>query len=639
MAFPHSFLDELRARLSLSSIVGRVVKLVRNGREYKACCPFHSEKTPSFTLSDEKGFYHCFGCGAHGDVITFVMNQQNLTFPEAVERLAGEAGLEVPRSTPEQRETAQKRAGVLEALEAACLFYHDQLYGPAGAAGLAYLRRRGLRDETIRRFRLGWSPGGGALRAALHRQAMEAPLLLEAGLLKRREDGSTYDFFRERVMFPITDRRGRVIAFGGRILDDGQPKYLNSPDTPVFSKGTVLYGLAQAREAAGRCGEIIAVEGYMDTIALAQGGFPQAVAPLGTALTESQIEELWKLADEPILCFDGDAAGQRAAARAVERAVPLLRPGRSLRFAVMQGAKDPDELIQSHGPAAMRKILDQATPLFEMVWALTRRTATGGERVLDTPERRAAFERDLYGLCGRIQDASVQHHYRQQVKDRLWETFRPARSAGRLEAHSGARSGVPSGVPSGGRSGGRTAGRPPGQWVKGRFVPERPSLGTVGVGQGMTSPDRIRRVHQRVLVTVLLTHPLLADRIGERMGEVVLDEPWLDQLRQRVLVVLGEKPTLDFSALCDHLRAQGFSEPLNFLLTSGVFSHAGFARPESDDPRALKGWEEIYKLSQRVELENDVAQARRLLEQRQTPESYEALLAVGRQRRIDESDE
>ena len=370
MAFPPRFLDELRARLTLSTIIGRRIKLTRAGREYKACCPFHNEKTPSFFVNDEKGFYHCFGCGAHGDIISFEMEQGNLTFPEAVERLAAEAGLEVPRETPREREAARQRAGVLEVLEAACTFFEQQLRMPVGKDGLAYLQRRGLDSETIARFRLGWAPAAGALKSALARQAIDEGQLIEAGLLKPSDqpDRPAYDYFRDRVTFPITDRRGRVIAFGARTLGDGQPKYLNSPETPVFQKGLVLYGLAQAREAIGKAGEAIVAEGYMDVIALSAAGFPQTVAPLGTALTEPQIEDLWRMVDEPILCFDGDAAGQRAALRAADRALPLLRPGKSLRFALLPAGKDPDDLLRAQGARAMRGILEAARPLLEVLW-------------------------------------------------------------------------------------------------------------------------------------------------------------------------------------------------------------------------------------------------------------------------------
>lgn len=615
MALSQSFLDELRARLTLSTIIGRTVKLIKAGREYKACCPFHNEKTPSFTINDEKGFYHCFGCGAHGDVITYVMHSANMTFPEAVEKLATEAGLEVPKHTPEQAAQAKQAASLIDVVEAACHFFEQQLALPVGRDGLAYLQRRGLSTETIRRFRLGWAPAAGVLKGALAREGISERQLIDAGLLKERDDGSLYDYFRERVIFPITDRRGRVIAFGGRTLGDGQPKYLNSPDTAIFHKGTVLYGLAQARQAAGDRGRIVVAEGYMDVIALAQAGFAETVAPLGTALTETQIEELWRLADEPILCFDGDAAGQRAALRAAERALPLLRPGKSLRFAQVVGAKDPDELIQAQGTGAMATVLERARPLLTVLW---EQLLAG--RDVSTPERRAALEQDSRDLAGKITDRSVQEHYRQALRDRLWALFRPSRPA----AGTGAkRSFAPS-------SSGRGKG---GRWNQ---PPERPSLGRVGVGT--TLQHKTESLHRRILLTTLITHPGLADSVAERLGELDFSEVPMDRLRQAVLGILAQHGTLDFSALTDHLRTQGLGAELDGLLRSGVYGHAAFARPEVDDITAKEGWEHTFALTRRKEITADVNRVVSQFCQDPSDEAFSALLALKNHQRFNDED-
>ena len=336
MAIAPDFLDEIRARVGLGDVIARHVSLRRAGRELTGLCPFHNEKTPSFTVSEEKGFFHCFGCGAHGDVIGFVMRQEGLSFPEAVERLAGEAGLEVPKATPEEREAAKRAATLHDVMERACRFFEDELQGPRGVDARSYFARRGIDEETRARFRLGYAPDSKTgLRNAVMDGSHPEALLVEAGLLIRPDNGTPYDRFRGRVIFPIADRRGRVIAFGGRLLGDGKPKYLNSPDTPLFSKGRVLYGMATAREAAHRNGRVIVTEGYTDVIALNRAGFAESVAPLGTALTESHLHALWRMAPEPVLCFDGDAAGKRAAYRAAERAVPLLEPGRSLQFVTL----------------------------------------------------------------------------------------------------------------------------------------------------------------------------------------------------------------------------------------------------------------------------------------------------------------
>ena len=424
MAFPPQFLDEIRARLTLSDIIGRSVKLTRKGREYTGLCPFHNEKTPSFTVSDDKNFYHCFGCGAHGDVISYLIENYGLSFPDAVERLAAEAGLEVPASTPQEREREQRRAELVDVVEAACLFYERTLWGDAGRQGLEYLRGRGLTDETIRRFRLGFAPARNSLKTAIVSNEMPEAMMLEAGLMRRPDDGrSPYDFFRDRVIFPIRDGRGRPIAFGGRTMGDGEPKYLNSPDTPLFDKRRTLFGLDTARKAAYDSGRVIVAEGYMDVIVLAQAGLNETVAPLGTALTESHIAQLWKLADEPVLCFDGDKAGLRAAGRAAERALPLLAPEKSLRFVTLPEGEDPDSLVSAQGAAAINALIDKAAPLAAMVWSLE---AEG--RNIDTPERIAGLEKRLEDRALSIADRKVQFQYRNLFRQKLKDMVNARRS-------------------------------------------------------------------------------------------------------------------------------------------------------------------------------------------------------------------
>ena len=438
MTFTPQFLDEIRTRLPCSEVIGRRVRLVKKGREFGGLCPFHNEKTPSFWVNDEKGFFHCFGCGAHGDVIGFSMRIDNLSFPETVEKLANEAGLEMPRFTPQERERAERQLTLHEVVEAACAWFEKQLLAPSGRAGLDYLYGRGLSDDTIKRFRLGFAPDGrAALKTALLAAGFKEPLLLEAGLIVTPDDGrDSFDFFRGRVIFPIMDRRGRAIAFGGRIMGDGQPKYLNSRDTPLFDKGRTLYALDKARAGVGGGAgrppaELLVAEGYMDVIALHEAGFNGAVAPLGTAVTPEQIQALWKLAPEPIICLDGDAAGQRAALRAADRALPLLRPGYSLRFATLTDGDDPDSLIRKSGPEAFAELLGRARPLIDIVWE----SETAGQSI-DTPERRAGLEERLKKRLSVIEDRSVQQQYFQMlVKGRMWEAFRPAPAAGACIRH------------------------------------------------------------------------------------------------------------------------------------------------------------------------------------------------------------
>src|SRR6516165_895232 len=397
MALPANFLDELRSRSPIAAVIGRSVKLTRSGRERKGCCPFHGEKTPSFYVYDDH--YHCFGCGAHGDVISFVMQSTGAGFMEAVEDLAAQAGLEVPKPTPQAAEAEARRAGIAEVLEAAAAQYRTWLFEPQGKAALDYLRGRGLTDATIRRFGLGWSgEGRGQLAGALRGQNIKPDQLIEAGLMKQGEHGPV-DMFFARVMFPIRDRRGAMLSFGGRIMGDGQPKYVNGPETSVFSKRRSLYNLDQARTAVRKGEKLIVVEGYMDVIALAQAGFGGAVAPLGTALTEEQLEELWRLAPAPVLCFDGDAAGSRATARAAELALPLLAPDRTLRLARLPSGEDPDTLVRRQGADGMRTVLSAAAPLAEALYDLLREP--GGEA---TPEQRAAFRARLEAAARRIPD-------------------------------------------------------------------------------------------------------------------------------------------------------------------------------------------------------------------------------------------
>jgi DNA primase len=410
MSVPSDLLHELRARLSLSDIVGRKVALKRrSGAEFAGLCPFHNEKTPSFTVNDRKGFFHCFGCGEHGDAVGFVMKTEGLSFPEAVEKLAREVGLPVPRATPVERARAERVATLQQVVEEAVRWFQKQLRLPAGRQGLDYLRGRGLADATIDAFRLGFAPDArDGLLAALKRDGVPVDKIVEAGLAIQPDDGNRepYDRFRGRVMFTINDRRGRAIAFGGRVIGVGEPKYLNSPETPLFHKGANLYCLDRARVAATKDQPVIVAEGYLDVIALHGAGFTGAVAPLGTALTEGQLGDLWKLADEPYLCFDGDNAGRRAAQRAADRALPLLRPGKSLRFLALPAGEDPDSLIRAHGPEAMRRVLALARPLADLVWDME----TEGKPA-DTPERIARIETGLRRRFNRIADPTVRAFY------------------------------------------------------------------------------------------------------------------------------------------------------------------------------------------------------------------------------------
>jgi len=609
MAFSPQFLDELRARVGLVSVIGKRVALKRAGREHSGLCPFHNEKTPSFTVNEEKGFYHCFGCGAHGSVFDFVMETENLSFPEAVERLAAEAGMEVPQDSPEERARSERAKGLYGVLEAASLYFEKQLRMPEGKRALQYLLERGLTEETIKTYRLGFAPDGrGALKAALTKDGTPDEKLLEAGLVVQPDDEgrapprAPYDRFRGRVMFPILDGRGRVVAFGGRILDadpgSNAPKYLNSPETPVFQKGRLLYGLYQAREHA-RDYPMVIVEGYTDVLALQQAGFRTAVAPLGTALTEDQIRLVWRFSREPILCFDGDNAGERAASRAAERALPILNAGHTLRFAFLPAGEDPDSLIRTRGPDAMGDLLNGAVPLSEVIWRMER-----AGKPLNDPDDRAWIEKKLKDQAFKITDETVRGHYLSTFKDRLWREMRKTRP--------------------GGAAGGT-----------------KPASKSVQIDEAAGAGAKIDRIslRERILLVVLITHPEMMDDIGEQLGILDFTSPELDKLRQEVLKTLEQRSDLDFQGLHDHLCQTGFSTLLGGLLSRQVLDHATFARPDEPLDIARRGWDQVLRLYQRDRLLAEIKAVEERLGKEPNDADFRRLVELKKQQQVQESDQ
>jgi DNA primase len=556
MAFPPGFLDELRSRISLSGLIGRSVKLVRRGREYAGLCPFHHEKTPSFYVVEDKSFFHCFGCGAHGDAIGFVTRNDNLDFIEAIEKLATETGLAVPRATPQERERAQQQKTLLGALEAAAAFYEARLASPVGAGARNYLDQRGLDAETIRRFRLGWAPDERqALRRSLSGDFPES-LLIEAGLLRRPASaaaGEPIDYFRGRVMFPIGDRTGRVIAFGGRLIGDGQPKYLNSPESALFEKGRVLYGWAAARAGLSReepsAGPgVIVTEGYMDVIALHRAGFPTAVAPLGTALTDFQLHDLWRLGPEPVLCFDGDAAGQRAAARALDRALPFLSAGRSLRFASLPAGEDPDSLIRTQGRTVFEAILGTARPLSDMLWEIEL-----AAKPRNTPERLADVWRRLMSRIESIPDRKVQAEYR----NLFYKRFDPRPTVSRLR--------------------------------------QRIRQDSTAAHDGPPPPPRPpQRLQREILFRILLHFPGLIVEIAEEFASLDLPETDLVRLRHEILELEALQPGLDAGTLQQHLVQSGFAATVDALLSPSV--DTGFVVRCPDPASARREWTHVIRM-------------------------------------------
>ena len=543
MKFSDSFLDEVRARLPVSQVVSRRVPLKRAGREWKGLSPFNKEKTPSFTVNDQKGFYHCFSSGKHGDIFAFVMETEGLSFPEAVERLAGEAGLELPKPDPQYERTAKERLGLYDALEAASRIFEAALQAGEGREALLYAEQRGLTRATLKEFRIGFAANAkDALKSVLIKQGFTEQQLLDTGLLIKPDDGrAVYDRFRNRLTIPILDAKGRVIAFGARALaSDQEPKYLNSPETRLFDKGSTIFNFARARKAAFDKSELIVVEGYMDVIALDQASFANAVATLGTAFTERQMELLWQLAPEPIICFDGDKAGEAAAARAIDRMLPVLREGRSFRFAFLPEGSDPDDLVRTKGAAALAHCLAGARPLIDALWLRELKT-----QAIDTPERRAAFEARLEELLAQIGNARVRDHYRREVKNRLFNLWRE-QGAGR-----GKR---PADVVARPRAGSRP-------------TPLPPAFGFA-----------------TVIVLALVNHPWLLDRFAEEVASLEIRDKRLAGLLGAVRGLIFEDHGVTSERLAERLRAGPQGRLFENLLRDSAFKRVTFVQPGSERP-------------------------------------------------------
>ena len=614
MAFSPQFLDELRNRISLAEVVGKRVKLIKKGHEYSGLCPFHNEKTPSFTLNEDKGFYHCFGCQSHGSAFDFVMETEGLGFREAVEKLAFDAGMEVPDETPEQRERERKKQTLYDVTEAAAAYFEKMLYMPEGRVALDYLTSRGMDRATLKTYRVGFSPDTrGSLKTALLRESISEDQMLSAGLvIKPTEDRGrgmeSYDRFRGRVMFPIADRRGRVIAFGGRIIGAGEPKYLNSPETPLFHKGGELYGLHIAGPAARKADTILVTEGYMDVIALYKAGFPNAVAPLGTAMTEDQIRLLWKIVPEPIMCFDGDRAGQAAAGKTAVRALPLLKPGIGIRFATLPAGEDPDSLIKNKGVGAMEEVLEAAAPLSETIW----RMETGGN-LPATPEDKASLQQRLSDHARAIQDATVRNHFSKAFLERVSP-----------EPQSGSSRGQKQWQPGRGRS-----------WGRG---PSWASNVHMETAAGPAAKINMTKRREEILIATLINHPELYDEVSEGLGTIAFSLPELDKIRQEVLKTLAAKSGLETEPLTNHLIECGYSAVLRSLLGASVYDHAYFARPVASLEDASAGWKETFDQIRGKDLIAEFEEARRDYENNPTEENSRRLYALSALKISEESE-
>jgi DNA primase len=527
MRFPPSFLDELKARLPVSDVVRKRVKLTKAGREWRGLSPFNAERTPSFFVNDQKMAWFDHSAGKNGNIFDFLMETEGLSFPEAVTRLAEQAGLALPQMSPEAEAREKQRASLHDVLELAAAYFAAELAGRSGANARAYLANRGLTGALQAEFRLGYAgPEKYALRDHLAGKGVPAQAMIETGLLIHGEDIAVpYDRFRDRVIFPIADRAGRIIAFGGRALGpDIQPKYLNSPETPLFHKGAILYNHHKARKAAHEKGGVIAVEGYVDAISMSASGFPNVVAPLGTALTVEQCELLWKMAEEPVLCFDGDRAGRKAAYRAIDLALPLIGVGQSLRFALLPEGQDPDDLARSGGAAAIGEVLAAALPLVDLLWQ--RETES---EVLSTPERRAGLERRLANLCAEIRDETLRRHYQTEFRNRLAALFGEGQSGPGL----GRR---PRRFPALRRSSYRVA-----------EGPQTYVLQPLQVGASLARSPLLRAKtagisgREAFILLIFLNHPNLLEAYGEALADLELGNKEAQSLRQKLLDLWGDR--------------------------------------------------------------------------------------------------
>jgi DNA primase len=628
MRFPPSLLDEIRARLPVSQVVARKVALKRAGREFKGLSPFKSEKTPSFTVNDQKGFYHCFASGEHGDIFMFLMKTEGVSFPEAVERLAEEAGVPLPKPGPRDAQAEDQKARLYALLAASSAFFETQLAGPHGQAARQYLAKRGLNAQGISRFRLGYAQNSkSALKEHLAAAGFSAADMAASGMLIAGDDiPVSYDRFRHRIMFPISDLKGRTIAFGGRALDPEAPaKYLNSPETPLFHKGAVLFNAHNARVPAHDKSRVVVVEGYMDVIAMALAGFPETVAPLGTALTEDQIRLLWRMAPEPVLCFDGDAAGRKAAFRAVETVLPHLKPGLSLQFAFLPNGLDPDDFVRQHGSGAVQDILENRThALFDV---LMEREEQQGPPVV-TPEQQAALEARLKRLVGQIGDPDVRARYQHELRETL-----------RAKSRKLVRALAPA-------AGGR---RPPFaskrrdntqvDWRVRERASEKMRLGGVPrAAQPQSIPPRSNGLSDRVapmpprevlLVGALLNHPWLIESHCEDIAELKLTSMPLQRLKDGLLTLLSHGIPLDHASVRTHLSASGFDSVVAAVERALALTSDKFVRPEAGASEAEAGWRHAFALHEtQVALPMELQLAERAWRTDQTEEAWERIVEL-----------
>jgi DNA primase len=629
MRFPDTFLDDIRDRLPISEVVGSRVtfdkKKTNQGRgDYWACCPFHGEKSPSFHCEDRKGRYHCFGCGVSGDHFRFLVELDGLSFPEAVERLADQAGIPMPIVDKRQQEREDKRATLYDVMEMATQYFEEQLHAPGGAKARAYLRGRGISPAIQKEFRIGYAPESrNALKEYLASKNAKADQIEACGMVVHGEGiAVSYDRFRDRIMFPIPDARERVIAFGGRALSADVPaKYLNSPETELFHKSNVLYNFAKARKPAYEKGQIIVAEGYMDVIALHAAGFPNAVAPLGTALTERQMLLLWRLNNEPLLCFDGDDAGLKAAYRSIDMLLAGLEPGRSARFALLPEGLDPDDLIKQEGEGAMRDVLNAALPLAEMIW--NRETASG---IFETPERRAELEARIRSITSLVKDESVRRHYEQDMRERLYGFFQssqPSQGSGRGRGNFNA-----------GKFGegfSQTGGRYPSSSKSGK--------GRVGASPSLLNSSMVKKgkagipLREAALIMGAINHPAILKRYFDEFIGLTLSSHVMAEMRQKMIDIYVDYATRQEDLTAEQMRiaigqtgAEELLSKLDIQLSHNRIWQTGINAAFED---AVDGWRQAYALHiRRHTLQRELKSAEQALASDDSDENLDRLLNI-----------
>ena len=606
MKYPQSFIEEIRHALRVSEVIGRHIPIKRAGREFHALCPFHKEKTPSFTINDEKGFFHCFGCGAHGDVIGFTMDYEHLGYREAVERLASQAGLQVPQLTRAEVERESREQSLQQVVELAARWFEQQLEQTSEAEfARSYLRERGLNAETAAKFRIGYAPTDrDALMRAMKLQGISEQQLIETGMLIQVEGKAPYSRFRRRLMFPIRDRKSRVIAFGGRVLPgephSDAPKYLNSPETALFHKGRQLFNLDQARKAAYDSRQLIVCEGYMDVIALAQAGIAYCVAPLGTAITAEQLQLCWQTVDEPTLCLDGDSAGLRAMARALDLALPLLVPGKTIRMAMLPKGEDPDTLVRTIGKPAFDDVIAKAQPLAIALWQQVM-----GEDAR-TPEARAAREQELTRKIMQIKHPTVQHYYKQFMREQLQQYQSSSL-------------------------------RTPGKQSTFYNKNGSPRANTFAVTNNIVLPPLLRSADASLLnpasslIALVVAHPpLLQDAAAEEVWLAApMPAPWQQRLHQLITEMHIANPSLDSALLWQTIGEELPKESSEHIVKA--LSGLGITLAMDETMRfthATRLWSEVVNDVDRARLKADCAEAEAALARDMTDENFQRFMAL-----------